>query len=199
MASRIRAGSRQGPDDALLDAGARASSRVQRAPPGGPRRPCWPLTRASATCPAGPRPEGFLRGYAERLRRRRFRPRGAGLRRGVQERAWGRSRRALAAGLWRVPARTKTTTSTSTRNAWTPSAFRSLRLHITPRENERAMQKDMATPPPRCSKPPARRTFTPTHGARGRRTSSAPRAWAPIRRRRCSRRSSRRTTSGTCS
>ncbi len=95
---------------------------------------------------------------------------------------------------------TRTTRAPSTRTRWTPSASRCAPAHLTPRENERALHRDMATArAPRSSKASARRTSARATACAARRTRSAPRAWARTRGRPCSRRSCRRTTSATCS
>ena len=167
---------------------------------GGPQRPCSPLLVRFRNMPGGPATKEFLRGYAYGT----YLGAGANLgapgygnaykRAVVEPRASQITMQGFGECL-----RYEDNYCDVDPNTVDAFGIPVSRIHLTPRANERAMQADMAVAAAEMLEAAgARNVLTgPACGARP--TSWAPRGWGPIRRRRCSIPSCRRTTSRTCS
>src|SRR5205085_8622894 len=134
----------------------------------GPRRPCWPMLVSFRNLPGGPQTKTFLRGYAF----------GTYVSTDVNHEAGGYGEAFKRAATSPQPARV-------TMEGWgeclryednyvtvDPGAVDAFgipvaRIHLTPRENERAMLADMAQTAAEMLEAAGGRNIVPLHGVRG--------------------------------
>jgi choline dehydrogenase-like flavoprotein len=152
------------------DSGATADLPEFTTPPtlAGPRRPCWPLVVSFRNVPGGPQTKTFLRGYAF----------GTYISTGVNLGVAGYGQAFKSAATSPQPARV-------TMEGWgeclryednyvtvdpsTPDVFGIpvAKIHLTPRDNEKAMLADMADTAAEMLEAGGARNIVPLHAARG--------------------------------